>query len=256
MSSDLKKSPTCCALKQFIVPCPNHVLDVLIWKLSALQSFFNTASEWIQSGLFKMFLHDGVFCVGIAAARMNLFKDSLYNFASATKGFLLHYNIPVEFGSKNHSAQNLRFFELWKVETLISGVQPMKLLRQLKGCAPAAACECLRHLKTCEKFVSSLRHTVILKNHVSASSSFSWLLGSSTLRSYSILIPHAQYCLSVCWSNFKFKFIKLEVYIKNWQPFRYCWIILKSSKSFIPFNKALSYIDVQGREARPELDFG
>ena len=112
MSSDLKKSPTCCALKQFIVPCPNHVLDVLIWKLSALQSFFNTASEWIQSGLFKMFLHDGVFCVGIAAARMNLFKDSLYNFASATKGFLLHYNIPVEFGSKNHSAQNLRFFEL------------------------------------------------------------------------------------------------------------------------------------------------
>ena len=57
-------------------------------------------------------------------------------------------SIPVEFGSKDRRAQNLRFFELPNVETLISGMQPMKLLRQMKGCAPSAACERLRHLKS------------------------------------------------------------------------------------------------------------
>ena len=34
-------------------------------------------------------------------------------------------------------------------------------------------------------------------------------------RSDSILIPHAQSLLSVCLSNFKFKFIKLDVYIQK-----------------------------------------
>ena len=55
-----------------------------------LQSFDCTASENIQraSGFFKIFFNDGMSCVGIAAAWMNRFKGSLYNFASVTQRFL------------------------------------------------------------------------------------------------------------------------------------------------------------------------
>ena len=49
------------------------------------QSFDCTASENVQRGLFKIFSYDGMFCVGIAAAGMNGFKGSLYDFASVTQ---------------------------------------------------------------------------------------------------------------------------------------------------------------------------
>ena len=42
--------------------------------------FFLSASEWIQSGLFKILFHDGMFGIVIATTGMNLFKVSLYDF--------------------------------------------------------------------------------------------------------------------------------------------------------------------------------
>ena len=117
---------------------------------SSLTVLQGCASENIQHGLFKIILYDGMFCVGIAAAEMNRFKGGLYNFASATQGFLRQHSfqlsiIPVEFSLKDRRAQNLQFFELLNVQTLIPRMQPMKLLRQLKGSASAAVkspCHC------------------------------------------------------------------------------------------------------------------
>ena len=97
ISSDWKKFSTCTASKQFIVPCPIHALDVLIWKIIALEprkSFRclflyckRVDPEWSLQDILLWWM----FCVGIAAAKMNCLKGSLYNFASATHGFLLHY---------------------------------------------------------------------------------------------------------------------------------------------------------------------
>ena len=46
--------------------------------------FYNTVSEWIQSGLFKILLYDGMFGKVIAATGMNL----LYDFNCVTHDFL------------------------------------------------------------------------------------------------------------------------------------------------------------------------
>ena len=54
------------------------------------QSFFYTASEWIQSGLFKTLSYDGL----IATTGMNLFKGSLYDFDCVTHDFLRQY-VPI-----------------------------------------------------------------------------------------------------------------------------------------------------------------
>ena len=86
----------------------------------------------------------------------------------------------------------------------------MKLLRQLEGCAPAAACERLAS----EKYLSSSRRTVILKNHFFASWSFSWLPGSFTSRNYSILIP--QGLLACLVTNFKTKCLYLKLQCGAW----------------------------------------
>ena len=55
------------------------------------QSFFYTASEWIQSGLFKILFNDGMFGIVIATTWMNLFKGSLYEFYCFTHIFLGQY---------------------------------------------------------------------------------------------------------------------------------------------------------------------
>ena len=55
------------------------------------QSFFYTASEWIQSGLFKILFHDGMLGIVIATTGMNLFKGSLYDFNCVTNDFLGQY---------------------------------------------------------------------------------------------------------------------------------------------------------------------
>ena len=54
-------------------------------------SFFVTASEWIQSGLFKILFHDGMLGIVIATTGMNLFKGSLYDFNCVTNDFLGQY---------------------------------------------------------------------------------------------------------------------------------------------------------------------
>ena len=55
------------------------------------QSFFYSASEWIQSGLFKILFHDGMLGIVIATTGMNLFKGSLYDFNCVTNDFLGQY---------------------------------------------------------------------------------------------------------------------------------------------------------------------
>ena len=54
------------------------------------QSFFYTASEWIQSGLFKIRFNNGMFCSHChnLAQWMNLFKGTLYDFNYVTHDFL------------------------------------------------------------------------------------------------------------------------------------------------------------------------
>ena len=71
------------------------------------------------------------------------------------------------------SCTKIQFFKLSYDETLIPGMQPMKLLRQLKGSAPAAAC---KRFKTTENSLLLSKHTVIIKGHASSHSSFLWLL--------------------------------------------------------------------------------
>ena len=95
ISSDCKKSSTCAASKQFNVPCPHHVLDagkLSRWSSESLFTVFflhckRVDPEWFLQEIF----YDGMFSVGIAAAKMNCFKGSLYNFPSATHGFFRHY---------------------------------------------------------------------------------------------------------------------------------------------------------------------
>ena len=51
-------------------------------------------------------------------------------------------------GGEAAKTLNLQLIELPNVQNLIPGMHPMKLLRQLKGSAPAAAYKRLRHLKS------------------------------------------------------------------------------------------------------------
>ena len=64
----------------------------------SFRSFFAvhcTASENIQLGLFKIFFKDRMFCVGIAEARMNHFKGSLYDFATVFQGSLRQHTFQI-----------------------------------------------------------------------------------------------------------------------------------------------------------------
>ena len=87
--------------------------------------FFFTTSEWIQSGLSKIFFYDGMFSVGIAAAGTNHFKGSLYDFDCDSHDFLWQHGlkIPFEFGSRNR-AQSLHTVERLNFQTLSQGMQP------------------------------------------------------------------------------------------------------------------------------------
>ena len=181
-----------------------------------LLSFDCPASENIQRGLLKIFFYDGMFSVGIAAAGINHFKGSLYNFASITQWFLRQHTFQLETSQSNLVRRTIVH------KTFYSSRSKMLRLWFL-ACSPwnywalerlHSSC-CLRVFKISEKSLPLSSLTVILKNHFSALCSFSWLLGSSMSRSDSILIPHAQSLLSVCLSNFKFKFIKLDVYIQK-----------------------------------------
>ena len=60
-------------------------------KVFSQSLFFYTASEWIQSGLFKILFYDGMFGIVIATTGMNLFKGSLYDFDCITHYFLWQY---------------------------------------------------------------------------------------------------------------------------------------------------------------------
>ena len=60
-------------------------LDKETRRLQLLQMYLLPTENWSLQDIF----YDGMFCVGIAAATMNCFKDSLYNFASVTQWLLL-----------------------------------------------------------------------------------------------------------------------------------------------------------------------
>ena len=79
---------------------------------------------------------------------------------------------------------------------------------------------------------------MILKSHLSALCSFSWLLGSSTSRSDLILILHVQSLLSVCWS-----ILNSSLYLKTSQgdegwyclsPFLNFWVFKRPKRIHTP----------------------
>ena len=79
---------------------------------------------------------------------------------------------------------------------------------------------------------------MILKSHLSALCSFSWLLGSSTSRSDLILILHVKSLLSVCWS-----ILNSSLYLKTSQgdegwyclsPFLNFWVFKRPKRIHTP----------------------
>ena len=88
-----------------------------------------------------------MFGVVIATTGVNLFKGSWYDFDCVTHNFssaTRYLTIPFEFVLRNHCAQSLHIVDRPNFQTLNQGMQPMKGLRQLQGCNPAATCKHLR----------------------------------------------------------------------------------------------------------------
>ena len=111
---------------------------------------------------------------------MNLFKGTWYDFASV-KGFFgntrfKHPSGTLEVCFRNLSGQSLQIVQLPIFQTLIPWMQPTKLMRQLWGCSPAAACY------TSEKSLPLSKLIAIFMYNVSASCSFLLLLGSEGVK--------------------------------------------------------------------------
>ena len=94
--------------------------------------------------------YDEMFCVGIAAAGMNRFTGSVNNFASVTPGFHRQHTFQTSQSNlirgtvvhKTFKSLSSQMFRLCFLPC--SPWNHLELLRQLKGCAPAAACQGLR----------------------------------------------------------------------------------------------------------------
>ena len=110
--------------------------------------------------------------------------------------------IPFEFDVRNHHAQSLHI-----VERL--NFQNHEMTETIER--PCSSC-CLLAFKTLEKSPPLSRHTMTLKNHVSARCSMSWLLGSSNAGSESDSSLDIHMCWSLLAASFKFKFIKLNIF--------------------------------------------
>ena len=157
----------------------------------SLTPWFWKLAHWSHKSLFAVFilywkrvdpewsLLDTFFMmVVIATCGVNIFKGSLYDFDCVTHNFswaTCLLTIPLEFVLRNHCAQSLHIVEHPNFQTLNHGMQPMKGLRQLHGCNPAAA---YKHLRL-PKVSPIVKAHSDFKNHVSTSCSVLWLLGSS-----------------------------------------------------------------------------
>ena len=116
-------------------------------------------SKNIQRGLFKIFFYDGMFCVGIAAAGMNCFKGSMYNFASVTQWFHLQDTFQRSQSNsdrrtlvhKTFSSLRSKMFKLWFL-----ACSPWNYLDSWKAAL-------LRAFKISENFLPSSKRTVIFK---------------------------------------------------------------------------------------------
>ena len=176
-----------------------------------------------------------MFCVGIAAARMNLFRGSLYNLASATHGFLWHYSFQASqsnwvWAQLCTKPSILRASKCWDSDFWDAAHEITETIERL-----CSSC-CLLVFKTSEKFLSSSRHTMTLKNHVSSCISLSaWII-------YVEVCFHSfSACTVVCWFNFKLSLWNLRLLFKNNNLLD---IVVRSwiqGKSFISFNKVLLY---------------
>ena len=119
------------------MPNPNVAFDTLICAPEPRKSFRSLLTVL----LFKVFFYHGMFCVG-----MHRFNGSLHNSASVTHGFSdnTRFKHPSRILSEEPSCTKLQLVEIQNIQTVMS----MKLPRQLKGCAQAAACKRLRYLKS------------------------------------------------------------------------------------------------------------
>ena len=173
LRQDWKKFSTCAASKQFIVPCPRHVLDALIWKTIVLEQrksfrslFFILQASGSRLVYSRYFFYDGMFCVGIAAARMHRFNGSLYNFASATHGFLRHYTFQASQWNlvrrtivhKTFDSSSSQMLRLWFL-----GCSPWDYWDSWKAALQLLLASALLAFKTSKKSLSSSGRTMILK---------------------------------------------------------------------------------------------
>ena len=129
-----------------------HVLDMLIWKIIALELrksfrslFFTLQASGSRVVSSRYFLMMGCLAYSIdchdrdeSLQRQLVWFQLRHSRLSLATRVLM---IPFEFDARNHHAQSLHIVESPNFQKLSQGMQPMKWLGQLRGHAPSAACE-------------------------------------------------------------------------------------------------------------------
>ena len=170
------------------IPNPSDAFDTLICAPEPRKSFRSLLTVL----LFKVFFYHGMFRVG-----MHRFNGSLHN--SAANFRQCHSWFFRQHTFQTSQSNSVRRTVVHKASTRrdpkYSDCDVHEITETVERLRSSC---CLQAFKISQKSLPLSRRTVIFKKHVPARCSFSWLLGSSTSRSDSILIPHVRlFCQSV-----------------------------------------------------------
>ena len=144
-------------------PCPNHIFDALMWKICTQEprGAFSSPLTVLQVRIFRVLssrffilrwyaeIGSRILSSRNCSGQDESLKRELVWFRQCHFLATHFSNIPVRFSLRNRHAQtwNLQIM-LPNFQTVIPGMQPMKLPRQLEGCSPAVACQRSKHLES------------------------------------------------------------------------------------------------------------